>query len=90
MVTHYRYEATVTRGETEHEVSMRLRKRALDTYDDIIMSKSWYDYPTHDSPIAIFTFTRASDYDPHWEHQKSRGAWEGRHEGLEEMATEEE
>ena len=79
---HYRYESTVTEGESEHEVYVRLRNRALDTYDDIIMSKSWYIYHKHKSPIAVFTFTRNSDNDPHFEHQISRGSWEGRHKGL--------
>lgn len=46
MVTHYRYEATVTQGETDHEVLMRLKERAFATYDDIIMSKSFHSYST--------------------------------------------
>lgn len=84
MVTHYRYEATVTRGETNHEVYLRLKDTAYRNYDDIIMTKSWFDYPIHGSPIAIFTFTRSGDRDIYWEHQLSRGSWEGRYEGLRE------
>lgn len=76
---HYLYQSTVVEGESEHEVYLRLRGCALRTYDDIIMSKSWYSYPKHTSPIAYFSFTRDSDHDPHFEHQMSRGSWEGRH-----------
>ena len=82
---HYLYQSTVVEGEREHEVYLRLRHQALNTYDDIIMSKSWYSYPKHSSPIAYFSFTRDSDHDPHFEHQISRGSWEGRHKKQEEV-----
>lgn len=79
---HYHYESTVTRGESEHEVYLRLKKKAHLLYDDIIMSKSWFSYSKHDSPVAVYTFTRDSDHDPHFVHQISRGSWENRHKGL--------